>query len=250
MTIFIHFDQAQGVGREITNSVNDDLHAVRLFLVFWLAHPHFDDPNVADASSTADTHVGCCEVIGCFVYNRCPVHEMNLQYPLIVLADFYVVNAVQVNLALISMCSYIMASLCIVTTDLGYFHRYTVRVNCATLRSFVRRTTYWIRMLSVDSSLVTSNACSSIKSPSQRCNVACSVNFKAAASSGLLGPKIRRCRPLPKSGRLTRSPGLVKSSCSIISRMWSSSLAEAVRPRLSRWNGKSMFITSPLRASV
>src|SRR5713101_3155961 len=215
MTIFIHFDQAQGVGREITNSVNDDLHAVRLFLVFWLAHPHFDDPNVADASSTADTHV-----------------------------DFYVVNAVQVNLALISMCSYIMASLCIVTTDLGYFHRYTVRVNCATLRSFVRRTTYWIRMLSVDSSLVTSNACSSIKSPSQRCNVACSVNFKAAASSGLLGPKIRRCRPLPKSGRLTRSPGLVKSSCSIISRMWSSSLAEAVRPRLSRWNGKSMFITS------
>ena len=42
-------------------------------------------------------------------------------------------------------------------------------------------------------------------------------------------------RPLPKSGRLTRSPGAVNSTCSIRSRMWSSSSVVAVRPRPSKW---------------
>ena len=46
-------------------------------------------------------------------------------------------------------------------------------------------------------------------SPSQRCSAAWVVNCRAVASSGLFGANISCSKPLPKSGRFTRSPGLV-----------------------------------------
>jgi hypothetical protein len=95
---------------------------------------------------------------------------------------------------------------------------------------------------SVASSLVTSSARTSMRSPSQRWSAASVVNCSAAATSGLFGAKTICSSPLPKSGRLTRSPAAVKRSCSIMSRMWSSSGVVAVRPRPSTWNGKSMCI--------
>ena len=61
------------------------------------------------------------------------------------------------------------------------------------------------------------------------------VNCSVAASSRLLGANTSCSRPLPKSGRFTRSPGLVKISCSIRSRTWSSRPVPALRPRLSKW---------------
>ena len=57
----------------------------------------------------------------------------------------------------------------------------------------------------------------------------------AATSSGPPGSKTSASRPLPKSGRITRSPGAVKSTCSIRSRRWSSAPVPAVRPRPSTW---------------
>ena len=46
------------------------------------------------------------------------------------------------------------------------------------------------------------------------CSAACTVNCVAAAISTLLGAKGSCSRPLPKSGRFTRSPGEVNSTCS------------------------------------
>ena len=72
----------------------------------------------------------------------------------------------------------------------------------------------------------------------------------AAASPGRAPASLRRApsppgaktsafRPQPKSGRLTRSPGLVNSTCRIMSRTWSSSSVVAVRPAAAEWNGTS-----------
>ena len=65
---------------------------------------------------------------------------------------------------------------------------------------------------------------------------------RVAASSGLLGANTRSSRPQPKSGRITRSPGLVNSNCSIRSRTWSSYRPCAVRPLRSTRNGKAMSV--------
>ena len=46
-----------------------------------------------------------------------------------------------------------------------------------------------------------------------------------------------RASPLPKSGRITRSPGAVNSTCSMRSRMWSPRSVLALRPRPSKWKG-------------
>ena len=48
------------------------------------------------------------------------------------------------------------------------------------------------------------------------------VNWVAVANSSLAGAKTSCIRSLPKVGRLTRSPGAVKSTCSIRSRICSS----------------------------
>ena len=53
----------------------------------------------------------------------------------------------------------------------------------------------------------------------------------------VLGENGTRNRPLPKPGRLTRSPGDVISTCSISSRMCASSSVAAVRPRRSMRHG-------------
>jgi hypothetical protein len=55
----------------------------------------------------------------------------------------------------------------------------------------------------------------------------------AAASAELLGMKTSDFSPQPNSGRFTRSPGFVNSTCRIRSRTWSSSAVVAERPRAS-----------------
>ena len=62
-----------------------------------------------------------------------------------------------------------------------------------------------------------------IRSPSHCCSAPWTVSCELAASASLLGAKTSSSRPLPKVGRLTRSPGAVKSTCSTRSRMCSSS---------------------------
>ena len=53
------------------------------------------------------------------------------------------------------------------------------------------------------------------------CSAPCTSICVVAASAVLLGSNTSASRPLPKSGRITRSPGEVNSTCSIRSRMWS-----------------------------
>src|SRR5262249_3499503 len=111
------------------------------------------------------------------------------------------------------------------------------RMNVAVRRVSLRRTRYWTVMCKVESSLPASTASTSIRSPSHCCNAPCTRNCVVAASSSLLGAKTNCIIPLPKSGRLTRSPGAVKSTCSIRSRMCASSSIDVVRPRPSKWYG-------------
>src|SRR5947207_2562707 len=90
--------------------------------------------------------------------------------------------------------------------------------NCSVIASWVERSVYCRLTIRLESDEVTSRPCTSMTSPSHCCSVARMVNWRAAASSGLLGAKTSCWSPLPKSGRLTRSPGLVMSNCSIMSR--------------------------------
>ena len=62
------------------------------------------------------------------------------------------------------------------------------------------------------------------------CSAPCTSICVVAASVVLLGSNTSASSPLPKSGRITRSPGAVNSTCSIRSRMWSSRSVAAVRP--------------------
>jgi hypothetical protein len=98
-------------------------------------------------------------------------------------------------------------------------HRAPLPSNTSSRRLAVERTTYrsWTR--TTFSSLTTSRSSTSISSPSQRWSAAWTESSRAEASSGLLGVNTRSSSPQPKSGRITRSPGLVNSSCSIRSRM-------------------------------
>ena len=59
----------------------------------------------------------------------------------------------------------------------------------------------------------------------------------AAANASLFGSNTSCSSPQPKSGRLTRSPGEVKSTCSTMSRMWSLVVVAAVRPSRPKANG-------------
>src|SRR6266852_4362067 len=56
-------------------------------------------------------------------------------------------------------------------------------------------------------------------------------NCVAALRTSLFGMNTSCRRPQPKSGRFTRSPGVVKSTCSMRSRTWSSASVVALRPR-------------------
>ena len=53
-----------------------------------------------------------------------------------------------------------------------------------------------------------------IRLPRYCCKAAWTRNWVVAASSLLLGAKTSCIRPLPKSGRMSRSPGVVNSTCS------------------------------------
>ena len=59
------------------------------------------------------------------------------------------------------------------------------------------------------------------------------------ARSSLLGSNTSSSSPQPKSGRLTRSPGLVNSTCWIMSRTWSSGRRQRSGPPPSTVSGKS-----------
>src|SRR5262249_50274436 len=83
-----------------------------------------------------------------------------------------------------------------------------------TRRSCVRRTVKQISTNTFSSSLSTLTSSTRIRSPSHCCISPCAKSCVAAANSLLLGAKTKRARPLPKLGRLTRSPGAVNSTCS------------------------------------
>ena len=65
------------------------------------------------------------------------------------------------------------------------------------------------------------------------------------ASSSLAGSKTSCISPLPKVGRLTRSPGVVKSTCSIRSRMCGRSLGRGRRCGRARRCGREADVMSP-----
>src|SRR3546814_14691471 len=69
-------------------------------------------------------------------------------------------------------------------------------------------------------------ASTAITSFNQRSSAPCTSVCVAAASASELGANTSWRRPQPKSGRLTRSPGLVNSTCRIRSR----TCASASRP--------------------
>ena len=83
----------------------------------------------------------------------------------------------------------------------------------------MRRTRYWTVTRSVASSLSTSTRLDLDQLAEPLLQSPCTRNWVAVASSSLLGAKTSCISPLPKSGRLTRSPGAVNSTCSIRSRM-------------------------------
>ena len=84
-----------------------------------------------------------------------------------------------------------------------------------------------------------STASTSTTSSSQRWSDARTSICVVVASTSLSGANTIVFRPQPKSGRLTRSPGSVNSTCSIRSRTWSSAVVAAVRPSAPTRNGKS-----------
>src|SRR5262249_35144293 len=99
------------------------------------------------------------------------------------------------------------------------------------------RREYWTVTRRVESSASTSIWRTSIRSPSHCTSAPCTAARVAVASGSLLGRNTYCSSPVPNDGRLTRSPGEVKSTCSIRSRTWSSSPVVAVWPRPSRCSG-------------
>src|SRR5688500_5924141 len=85
----------------------------------------------------------------------------------------------------------------------------------------------------------TSTASTLITVSSQRISEPCTSFSTAATRTSEAGAKTSCFSPQPKSGRFTRSPGSVKSTSLIMSRMWSSSAVVAVRPRWPMRKGKS-----------
>src|SRR6185312_9837230 len=88
-------------------------------------------------------------------------------------------------------------------------------VKVCTCRTWVWRTTYCTVTLSVESTALTLTDSSAMRLPSQLCNAPCTRNCTAAAAESLLGANTCCSTPLPKLGRLIRSPGAVKSTCSM-----------------------------------
>src|SRR5262249_3549042 len=78
----------------------------------------------------------------------------------------------------------------------------------STARAPLRRTTYCTVTRSLASSVSTVTASTTIRSPSHCCSAPCTSTCVVAAITSLLGAKTSCKSPLPKSGRITRSPGL------------------------------------------
>src|SRR5579859_167475 len=98
-----------------------------------------------------------------------------------------------------------------------------------TTRPSTRRA-YCTSTTSAESSALTVTDLTSITSPSQRCSEPRTSSSVAEASSSLFGSKVSVSSPQPKSGSITRSPGAVNSTCSTMSRTWSSPSVSAARP--------------------
>src|SRR5215471_8856108 len=96
-----------------------------------------------------------------------------------------------------------------ICADIWRRHCQIVFENVATWRNWLLRTTYWTVTCSVESCVITRTASAWIRSPNHCCNVPCTRNWVAAASSSLEGANTICSSPLPSVGRFTRSPGLV-----------------------------------------
>lgn len=100
-------------------------------------------------------------------------------------------------------------------------------------------TVYLTVTSSCDSCVRTSTDLTVIRSPSHICSALWTRIWVAVTSSSLKGAKTSWFSPVPNVGRLTLSPGMVNSTCSIICLIWSLSLACSLRPFLSTWKGKA-----------
>src|SRR6266568_4230024 len=117
---FVHLNQAQRIDGEIARLINRDLHAIGQVRVIRVAQSHFNDLDIANALSPSDAHVFFSDIFRRFV------HETNVQYALVRFIDLYIVDTVQVRIAiLIFMIPDSAASFCIVLADLGSFHSFT-----------------------------------------------------------------------------------------------------------------------------
>src|SRR5262245_7134615 len=188
------------------------------------------DGDIADALAAFDPQPSLVERIG-----REWVDEVDEKRALavcgghrLIIHDFEEVNPVEFRMTEQCLAATLIA------TDIDHRYNPPPRVNSAVRRSPLRRTLYCAVTRSAASSLSTSTASTSIRSPSHCCSAPCTRNRMAAASSSLFGAKTNCISPQPKSGRLTRSPGAVKRTCSIRSRMCASPSAAAVRPRPSK----------------
>ena len=91
----------------------------------------------------------------------------------------------------------------------------------------------------------TSTSATSISRSSQRCSEPLDEHLAwPPRPRRWPGENTRARRPQPKSGRLTRSPGLVNRTSKIMSRTWSSSSVMATRPAPPRWKGTSRCLAA------
>jgi hypothetical protein len=210
------------------------------------------DLDVADALAAADLDVVGAEAS--LLLGRQRVHEVDGQAPLpeqlrpavgrqrVVLgelarvelaghevADLQVVDGVERRVALHGG-----SPLPVGARVLHCAHAWPACSKRSTRCSPVTCTTYCTSTLSFASSRSISTRSIATTSPSHCCSAPCTSAWVAVASSSDSGANVSCSSPLPKSGRFTRSPGTVNSTCSMRSRTWSSRPVVAVRPRPSK----------------